>query len=124
MRFRNVLTKSSPEDPTPDLDILVSQMSKVASRRHINMKSQINDHPESIAGIDPRSTRFVAQSKKRVAHKQQSLYSRNIAVIERSSKQITHTVSKLPASSPDIRRHFAKLKPRAELRGSEIDGVQ
>ena len=88
------------------------------------MESKIYDHPESIAGIYPCSAGLIAQGEQRVAHKQQSLNGRNIAVIQRSSKQITHTVPKLPASSPDIRRHFTKLKPRTELRGSEIDGVQ
>lgn len=117
------LTKSSPEDPPADLNILISQMSKVAPRGHINVKSEVDDHPEGIAGIDPRSTGFIAQGEKRVAHKQQSLYSRDIAVVERPTKQITHTVPKLPASGPDISRHFAKLKPWTELRSSKIDGV-
>ena len=88
------------------------------------MKSKVYDHPESIAGIYPCSTGLITQSEKRVAHKQQSLYSRDIAVVKCSAKQITYAVSELPASSPDIGRDFAKLKPRTELGRSEIDGIQ
>ena len=88
------------------------------------MESKVYDHPESIAGIYPCGTGLITQSKKRVAHKQQSLYSGDIAVVESSTKQITHTVPELPPSSPDVSGHFAELKPRTELRRSEVDGVQ
>lgn len=118
------LTERSPEHSSSDFNVLIRQMPQITPRSDIHMKPQIYDHTESVASINPSSTRLITQRKQRVTHQQERLDSSDITIIKRSPQQITDSISELPASSADIGRYFAELKARAELCCAKVDGVQ
>lgn len=57
------LTKRSPEHSSSNLNILIRQMPQITPRSDIHVKSQVDDHTERIARIDPSGTRLIAQRK-------------------------------------------------------------
>jgi hypothetical protein len=99
-------------------------MPHITPRSNIHMQPQINDHPKSIARVNPSRTRLISQRKQRVTHQQKRLDSSDITIIKRSPQQIPNPIAELPASSANIGRDFAELEAWAELCCAEVDGIQ
>lgn len=88
------------------------------------MNAQIDNHTKRQTSVQPGCAALISQREQGVTHNQQCLDGSDVALVQSTTQQPSHTLAKLPASSPHIISIPSELAARAELRCTEEDSVQ